>query len=310
MENPNTFEDASVATQQMFTDGQAPSDNTEAPATDGTAEQTELTGEEVPVQTKEQAELDNAAQIAETAAQAAAEQQALNAQLEQALEEAKKQNEQLQSQIDELSKQNEQHVIEDALTPPVPPDIASLAFADEATIRAAQEKYTAELSEYNRKQMMQELAPTLEFAKQGMREKEKTDVIDGLSQIPELSGIRDMLPQLDKIIANNKWLAADNVPMEEKYINAYVIAKGVNGMNNPPAAPKEPGTDELMALYQNNPAFREAIEKQRLAEIKNSQQVPPFSASSGAVNAALDIKEEPTTLEEASRRTREMFGGN
>jgi hypothetical protein len=33
-----------------------------------------------------------------------------------------------------------------------------------------------------------------------------------------------------------------------------------------------------------------------------------MSASSGAAGAALNIKERPQTLEEASRRTREMFG--
>lgn len=101
------------------------------------------------------------------------------------------------------------------------------------------------------------------------------------------------------------------MPIDEKYINAYAMAKGINSINNPPAPPeepKEPTVDELMELYNTNPAFQEMVEKQRLGVIKQSQQVPPFSASSGAVNAALNIKEKPQTLEEASRRTREMFG--
>ena len=63
-----------------------------------------------------------------------------------------------------------------------------------------------------------------------------------------------------------------------------------------------------MELYDKNPTFQELVEKKRLDTIKQSQQVPPFSASSGAVNAALNIKEKPKTFEEASERTRRMFG--
>ena len=61
-------------------------------------------------------------------------------------------------------------------------------------------------------------------------------------------------------------------------------------------------------MYNNNPAFQELVEKQRIDTLKQSQQVPPFSASSGAVNAALNIKEEPKGWDDASKRTRAMFG--
>ena len=98
------------------------------------------------------------------------------------------------------------------------------------------------------------------------------------------------------------------MPMEEKFINAYAIARGVNAINTPPAEPKELTDDELMELYDKNPTFQELIEKKRIDAIKNSQQVPPFSASSGAVNAALNIQEKPKTFDEASERTRKMFG--
>ena len=49
-------------------------------------------------------------------------------------------------------------------------------------------------------------------------------------------------------------------------------------------------------------------EKKRLEKIQGSQQVPPFSSSSGAVNAALAIQEKPKTFEEASQLVRKMFG--
>ena len=167
------------------------------------------------------------------------------------------------------------------------------------------------MTAYNRAQIMKELSPALEYAKQGMREKEKNDAISVLANVPELSGIKEILPQLDRIIANNKWLQSDDMPMDEKYINAFAIAKGVNSINNPPVPPepaKEPTTEELMAIYNSNPDFQAMVEKQRLEAIKQSQQVPTLSGSSGAVNAALNIKEKPTTFAEASKRTREMFG--
>jgi hypothetical protein len=155
---------------------------------------------------------------------------------------------------------------------------------------------------------MKELAPTLEYAKRGMQEAEKSETISALSQVPELAGIENMIPQLDKIIANNKWLQSDDMAMDEKLINAYAIARGVNAINTPPEEPKELTSEELMELYDKNPTFQELVEKKRLDAIKQSQQVPPFSASSGAVNAALNVKEKPKTFEEASERTRRMFG--
>jgi len=126
--------------------------------------------------------------------------------------------------------------------------------------------------------------------------------------VPELAGINDMVPQLDKIIANNKWLQSEDMSIDEKYINAYAIARGVNAINTPPEQPKELTSEELMELYDKNPTFQELVEKKRIEAIKNSQQVPPFSASSGAVNAALNIQEKPKTFDEASERTRRMFG--
>ena len=326
MTNPNTFDEASAATEELFANEQlsladAMKANEETPTSDSgqTAENTHaqetpvkttLPGTEVSQAQEPPATVEEAAQTAEVAAQVASEK---DSQLQQALadiEALKQQNQQLQGTIDEMSKHTEENIVEDALTPPTL-DINGLAFADEETQKAEMAKFVDGLSAYNRKQIMKELSPALDFAKKGMREAEKADVVDTLSQIPELSGIKDMVPQLDRIISNNRWLQSDDMPMDQKYINAFAIAMGINSINNPPATPepaKEPTTEELMELYNSNPAFQEMVEKQRLEAIKQSQQVPTLSASSGAVNAALNIKDKPQTLDEASRRTREMFG--
>lgn len=315
---PN-FDDARTATEEMFDNNEQLSldDAIQAEVTEGQAEQpieAETHAEPIettePVQeqqTEENTVVDNAVNAAEIAAQTAQEKDMQLQHALQELETLKAQNQQMQGTLAELSKKNEENLIEEALQMPTL-DMNSLAFATEEEIAQAQADYAQKMAEFVKGDVMKEVAPFVEQAKEGMRQKEKTETLSALSQVPELAGINDMLPQLDKIIANNKWLQSDDIPMEEKYINAYAIARGVNAINTPPEQPKELTSEELMKLYDENPTFQELVEKKRIEAIKNSQQVPPFSASSGAVNAALNIKEKPKTFEEASERTRRMFG--
>ena len=325
---PNTFEEASRATEEMF----AQENNEDMPLEEGQEEMSDEIGQQEAVEegpqdlTPEEAAEQNAAQqeqiategamleqTAEAAELAAGMAAQKNEELQMVmaeLEALRKQNEQLQGTVTELSNRNEERIIEEALTPPTL-DINGLAFADEETQKAALAKFAQDLSAYDREQIMKEMTPALEYAKRGMRDAEKAEVIAALSQIPELANVKDNLPQIDRIIQNNQWLSGDNIPMDEKYIIAYALAEGINKIKNPPAPPeepKEPTAEELLEIYNKNPAFQELVEKQRLDAIKQSQQVPPMSASSGAAGAALNIKEKPQTLEEASRRTREMFG--
>ena len=299
---PN-FDEASRATEEMF------ADDSQVSMEEAMTEETPEVVEEVPTEqpTPENEVLDNAVNTMEVATQVA---QDKDAQLQEALREIERlnaQQQQMQGTIEELSNKNEENLIEEALQPPTL-DINGLAFADEETIAQELAKFTQGLSDYNRKEFEKEHAPELEFAKKAMREEEKARVLSDLAQAPELQGINDIMPQIERIIANNKWLQSDDMPMDEKYINAYAIARGVNAINTPPAPEKTLTDDDLMKLYDENPTFQELIEKKRIEALKNSQQVPPFSASSGAVNAALNIKEKPKTFEEASERTRRMFG--
>ena len=308
---PN-FDEAIKATEEMFANEEqtALDDDIQAQEVEEPTEEVEQPTEtEEPTEqpTQENTMLDDAVNTAEIAAQTAQQKDAELQQVLQEIEALRVQNQQMQGTIAELSKKNEENLIEEAMQPPVL-DVNGLAFATEEEIAQAQAEFAQKMAEYNRQQIMKELAPTLEYAKKGMRDEERTNTLSALSQVPELAGINDMLPQLDKIIANNKWLQSEDMPVEEKYINAYAIARGVNAINTPPEEPKELTSEELMELYDKNPTFQELVEKKRLDAIKQSQQVPPFSASSGAVNAALNIKEKPKTFEEASERTRRMFG--
>jgi hypothetical protein len=290
----DNFDEARQATEQMF----------EAPA--------ETPVEETPVETPTEETppeqmLNEATNVAEQATQLAEQQ---NAELQRVMaenEQLKAQNEQLQKTQAEMSQTREEEIVEEAMQMPTI-DFNELAFADADTQSKAQQEYANAMAQYVRKGVMDELSPFVEQAKAGQREKEKSEAIATLSQMPELTGLSDMMPQIEHIIAKNKWLQSDDMPIEEKIINAYAIARGVNSINTPPEQPKELTDDELMALYDKNPTFQELVEKKRIESLKNSQQVPPFSASSGAVNVALNIKEKPKSWDDASERTRQLFG--
>ena len=317
---PN-FEEATRLAEELFAQEQAEQMENGEPVQE-VAEPTEPTAEvpteEAPPETpidesaqaqmvEENAMLDEATNTAQMAAQMAQEKDMQLQQMMQELEALRSANQQMQGTLDELSRRNEENLIEEALEMPTL-DINGLAFADADTMAKAQNDYAQKMAAYVRGGVMKELEPFVNQAKEGMYQKEKDETLSALSEVSELKGIKEMLPQLDRIIASNKWLSSDDMSIEEKYINAYAIARGVNAINTPPEEPKELTDDDLMELYDKNPTFQELIEKKRIEAIKNSQQVPPFSASSGAVNAALNIEEKPKTFEEASERTRKMFG--
>lgn len=293
----DNFDEAKVATEQMF---EAPAEVEEAP--------TEEVVEETPPATNETM-LNEATQVAEQATQLAEQQNAELAKAMAEMEQYKARAEQLERTVAEMSKAKEEEIVEEAMAMPTI-DFNELAFADPDIQSKAQQDYANAMTEYVRKGIMDEMSPYIEQAKAGQREKEKNEAISVLSQVPELQGIDAMLPQLDHIIATNKWLQSEDMPVEDKLINAYAIARGVNAMNTPPETKKELTPDELMELYDKNPTFQELVEKKRIESLKGSQQVPPFSASSGAVNVALNIKEKPKSWDDASERTRKMFGGN
>ena len=296
----NTFDEAKNSTEAMFNE----------PVEEAVEETpVEAPAEENPVEEAPNKDdmINEATKVAEEATQIAEQQ---NAELSKAMsenEQLRAQNEQLQKTISELSNANKEEIVEEAMKMPTI-DFNELAFADEETQSRAQQEYANAITEFARKEIMKEMSPYIEQAKAGQREKEKQDAISVLSQMPELQGFDTMIPQLEHIISRNKWLQSEDMPMDEKLINAYMIARGVNSTNTPVEEKKELTDEELMALYDNNPTFQELVEKKRLESVKNSQQVPPFSASSGAVNVALNIKEKPKTFDEASERTRKMFG--
>ncbi len=298
----NDFENARNQTEEMFaSENEQASEQPEQPVSENAV------SDEGQALSAATAQTENAIQTAEAATRAAEEQ---NAQLNQVMSELgtmKQQNDDLQRQLKEMSDVQKEKIVEQAIEMPTL-NLDDLAFADDETKANVQREYAQKMAEYVKGDIMKEMSPFVEQAKEGLYQKEKNEVVSALSQIPELTGIEQMLPQMEQIIKNNDVLSSDSVPMDEKYIMAYAIARGVNSINTPPEEKKEPTAEELMELYDKNPTFQELVEKKRLEAVKDSQQVPPLTASNGAVNVALNIKEKPKTFEEASERTRKMFG--
>ncbi|MCK9477992.1 MAG: hypothetical protein M0R40_00635 [Firmicutes bacterium] len=283
-----TFDDARQASEADF--------NTPEQEVEGTpaVEETAVEGAEGNV-------TEEAVKAAEAATEVATEKDEQLQQVMQEIEALKAENQNLQELARRMSDEKKEEIIE-AVMPTL--DVSSLTFDDEDTIKSKQEEYARQMAEFVKDDVMKDLQPFVEQAKAGAYEKEKTEVISSLAQVPELQGIQEMLPQLDRIIANNKALSSPDLPTDEKYIMAYAIAKGVSNIKE---GNKEPTAEELMELYEKNKDFQDLIEKKRVEQVQGGQQVPPFSASSGAVNAALNIKEKPKTWDDASERTRNMF---
>lgn len=294
------FEDARKNTEEMF--------NNQENNTEKISEEQVTQTDNQSIQQEEQSQVqqvEDAANVAQAAAQAAAQR---DAQLQQVMaenEQLRRANTELQDTITQQSNIRKEEILSDAMEMPIL-DVNRLAFEDDETVAAMQKEYAENMEKYVRQQVMKDVEPVMAYAKAGMREKERAEIIDAMKEIPELSGIDQMLPQLERIIGANKALQSDDIPLDEKYITAYAIAKGVDSINTPPKS--EPTAEELMNYYEHNPEFQKLIEQKRLDDIKQSQQVPAMSASSGAVNAALNIQEKPKTWDDASKRTREMFG--
>lgn len=313
MDENRTFGDALEAARASFgTEQETPVQ--EVP-TEPTPEQ-QVTEPEAPMSTEQalDAEVQVADEAIATAQQAAAIAQQKDAevnQLKEIIEQERQRSQNLAETLSEMNKQRETEVLAEALVPPEL-DIQSIMFESAEDIAKAQAKYAEDMAAYNRKLLEKEYEPI----RQQARKLEEHDILERMKS--DLKGRDDfegfdspeMQNRMRNIIEKNAFLKNSDLPIADKYINAYAIARGADAMYAPkpvPEQPKAPTIDELMAIYAENPDFRAAIEKKRIEELSPGQQVPPLTASSGAGNVALNIKEKPQTLGEARERAKFWF---
>lgn len=251
------------------------------------------------------AELQRVTDMAEKAAMAAQERDTQLREISNQLRAVQDQNEALKKTIGDMSKQNEEAIMADAAIPYM--DFNEMAFLDEESARAKQTAYFNDVLKLAEASVLKKLEPIVSHVNAEKQMSEKNAIIDELARTNEMQNIREYMPQIERIIKANKWLQSDDMNMDERIINAYALARGVNDINTPK---KEMTSDEFLEMFKNRQDLQEAIERERIQKVKDAkgQQVPNLSASGGAAGAALNISERPQTMEDASERTRKMFG--
>lgn len=221
-------------------------------------------------------------------------------------------NQRLTQLLNEQSAAAQQSAVREAETPaePLTPpelDLSDLWSADEDTLRQRQQEYSGRMAEYTAKtvtpmimrQVMKELNPYIEDARKGQAEREMQASLEGLSQVPELGGIMEMVPTLRKIIETNPAIAGGQGSVEDKLITAYAIAKGAEAIKNPP---KSPTAEDFMRMYDSDPGLQRQVEARRAQRaVDAAQQAVPLSAGAGAANAPLTPQKEPKDFDEMFR---------
>lgn len=224
------------------------------------------------------------------------------------------QNQELMKVIQQMSSQQQERVVETATEPQMPelalPELnIDYTYDDEETIKGKHRDYTQRLLEYAKedakRDVLRELAPIIDASRQGLNERRRSDAVNMLSNMPELQGFNDSLPILNQMLDNNKiFSAAADAPLEDKYVMAYFITKGMDAVKN---AGKQMTPDDFIKLYQQNPEYERAINAFKLGQVKPNQEIPSMSASSGAVNAALNMPEKPKNFDEANEMIKNLF---
>lgn len=223
------------------------------------------------------------------------------------------QNAQLQNMVHELSEKNKEKVVEETIEMPVL-DIGRLAFEDEDAIRDAQLQYAQQMGDYikavNKEDLQsfrQQLQPLLDEAKRGEIAREEQAFVDSVSQYPEMADLGDLMPAMRNLMERAPIFNGGDASTNERLMSAYIMQKGIDAITHPPEEPKAPTVEELMGIYDSNPDFRAAVEQKRIAAVKDGMQVPPSAASSGAANAALQIKDAPKNFDDADEIVRGLF---
>lgn len=235
------------------------------------------------------------------------------AEAQQQLEATMQQNAQLQGMVHELSEKNKEKVVEEMVEMPVL-DIGRLAFEDEDAIRDAQLQYAQQMGDYikavNKKDLQSvkdEIQPLLDEAERGRVAREEQAWVDQSLRYPEMADINEVMPAMRNLMDRAPIFKGGDMSTNERLMSAYIMQKGIDALTHPPEEPKEPTVEELMGIYESNPDFRAAVEQKRIAAVKDGMQVPPSAASSGAANAALQIKDAPKNFDDADEIVRGLF---
>lgn len=296
------FEEARKKAEEIINNPTEPSENSEN--TENEEQMLQEQGQIPPEQSEQQLTPE---QITEKAVETA--QNAVNvAQQKSADYEAvKDENAHLKALLNETRVSNQETVEE--LTNSVPVlNLSDIAFIDEEEVAKRSTEYTRQVMDYAQRNaeanILKKIEPIISKAQQAAELQEQAEVLNVLNTIPELSGISNMGNELSKIINSTRALQNPELSTEEKYITAYTILQGANGVNN---RSKQPTFEEFVEMYDKTPELQNLIEQKRADKLKESQQVPNLSPSNGAGGVALNIPNKPKTFDDVKKLLKGML---
>lgn len=212
------------------------------------------------------------------------------------IERLQSENEQLRNILDRINTDNEVQLTADSIGDF---DFSQLAFMEDDERNAVMQNFMNSISENAANKIFKDLKPLIERSQAAIQEQEENNIYDMMKSAPEFKDIDRYIPQIKKLINDNPVLRNGDFSTEEKIATAFLIAQGVEKANADSKKPEKMTNEEFYKLYEENPEFQEFVRNKTIEKIKPNQQVPVFSASSGATNAALNIKESPKSFKEA-----------
>lgn len=274
--------------------------------------------DETPTEEQAAEETQQQQQLAQQEQQQAQQQQQFNAQ--QQYNAAQQQMAQIQQQMGALMERNkqleqmitqqnevQQEAIEEEMTTPTPPvlDWDGMEFEDEETRQQKFNEYQQAHDDYLKQALLQELEPTLKYAREAQQEQEQNNALAQIKQEPKFADIENYMPKIRQVMkAAPNFFSGEDTATD--LLNGYLIAKGIAAVETP-QTPKSFSPEELVNAVLNNPQAASLMETKRLAQLEN-RNVPAMSASSGAGNAALNTQTRPSNFKESKSLLQKLFG--
>lgn len=215
-------------------------------------------------------------------------------------EEAEKiraENQQLKNLLREISEERTENIEGEA----VPEfNVEGLTFMDPDEQKKAFSDFAKQIAEYSRKSTLQAISPLIERSQSAIQNQEEQSVFDELRGTEEFKDIDSLTPQIRNIMENNAVLKNGEFTPEERIATAYLIAQGVENQNRKAKPETAMSKDEFLKMLDENPEYSQYINERNIEKLKENENVPRFSAASGAGGAGVNLKERPKTFSEAN----------
>lgn len=225
--------------------------------------------------------------------------------------------ERLRSAMDEQNSAAEIAEMRQAVTPPAPPQMPSfddIAYISDEEKQRRQAEYTTSLASFLKGQIMDEVQPYIDRAKEAdLRDAEEAIILKFSDPQSGYADFAEYVPMIRNIAKNNP-LVANAEMNDDKILTAYAIAKGIKSNIPQPAKLKLSDEDkkllsneELLEIYRSNPDLQKMIASEQIQKVQETGEVPVFSASGDVGNVALTPDEKPKTLADARKIMSGLF---